>query len=223
MATNDGRWRRRLRNAAIAGALVGYSVLAYFISSAPPTAHLGIVAFAVAPLIAAVALVGWHTRFRVATLAACAAACILLWMYSDVIGRNLGFVYFIQATCTNAALALLFGRTLTGNREPLCTQFSRMVRGHLEPRLAHYSRQVTVAWTVFFVAMMCMSILLYLLAPISVWSAFANLATLPLVALMFIVEYAIRIRLFPDMPHKPILESLRAFWNTPRASTTPPR
>jgi hypothetical protein len=70
-----------------------------------------------------------------------------------------------------------------------------MVRGHLEPRLAHYSRQVTVAWTVFFVAMMCMSILLYLLAPISVWSAFANLATLPLVALMFIVEYAT-----PDPP-----------------------
>ena len=70
---------------------------------------------------------------------------------------------------------------------------------------------------------MGMSILLYFLTPISIWSAFANLLSLPLVALMFIVEYAIRIRVFPDLPHKPILESLRAYRNSPRTSTTPPR
>src|SRR5437879_4215598 len=85
-----------LIDAAIIGALIGYPVAAHFIAAAPPTAHLGIVGFAAAPLIAAVALVGWQTRWRVAMLALCAAACVMLLLYSDVIGRNLGLVYFIQ-------------------------------------------------------------------------------------------------------------------------------
>ena len=107
--------------------------------------------------------------------------------------------------------------------EPLCTRFARMVRGALDARVVHYTRQVTLAWTIFFAAMMTISIALYLLAPISVWSTFANLLSLPLVALMFVIEYAIRIRVFPDLPHKPILESLRAYRNSLPASTTPPR
>jgi uncharacterized membrane protein len=223
MPIRDLAWRRHLRDVAIIAALIGYPIAAHFVAAAPPTAHFGIVAFAVAPLIAAVALVGWQTRWRIATLAICAASCVVLWRYSEVIGRNLGLVYFIQTTCTNAALALFFGRTLSGGREPLCTHFARMVRGALEPRVEQYTRQVTLAWTVFFVAMMVTSIALYVLAPIAVWSTFANLLIMPLVAVMFVVEYAIRIRTFPHLPHKPILESLRAYWNSPRATTTPPR
>jgi len=223
MSMHHRRWPRHLRDAAIVGLLVAYPILAYFIASAPPTAHFGIVAFAVAPLAAAIVLAVWQTRLRIAAIVLFAAGCVLLWMYSDVIGRNLGRVYFIQATCTHAALALLFGRTLFGGREPLCTHFARMVRGALEPRVERYTRQVTLAWTIFFASMMSVSIALYVLAPINVWSAFSNLLMLPLVALMFIVEYAIRIRLFPDLPHKPMLASLRAYWNSPRPSTTPPR
>ncbi|MEO7761079.1 MAG: hypothetical protein ABIS68_04105, partial [Casimicrobiaceae bacterium] len=214
---------RYLRNAAIAVVLIGYPVAAHFISAAPPTAHLGIVTFAFAPLFVAVTVVGWQAHFRVATVVAAAAAFALLWLYSGVIGRNLALVYFIESTCTNAALGILFGRTLFGGREPLCSQFARFVRGPLEPRVARYSRQITVAWMLYFVAMMVVSIALYVLAPIPVWSTFANLLSLPLLALMFIAEYAIRIRVLPDLPHKPILESVRAFRNSPRATTTPPR
>ena len=223
MPLRDDRWRRHLRDVAIIAVLIGYPVAAHFVAAAPPTAHLGIVAFAVSPLIAAVALVGWQTRWRISALALCAASCVALWFHSEVIGRNLGLVYFIQTTCTNAALALFFGRSLFGGREPLCTHFARMVRGELEPRVEHYTRQVTAAWTVFFVATMIVSIALWVLAPVAVWSAFANLMAMPLVALMFVVEYAIRIRRLPDLTHTPVIESLRAYWNSPRASTTPPR
>ena len=92
-----------------------------------------------------------------------------------------------------------------------------------EPRVERYTRQVTIAWTAFFIVMLLVSVVLYVFAPIRVWSAFANLLMLPLVALMFIVEYAVRIRLLRDLPHKPMLDSLRAYWNSPRPSTTPPR
>ena len=223
MPIRDPSWRRHLRDGAIIAVLIGYPVAAHFVAAAPPTAHLGVVAFAVAPLIAALALVGWQQRWRIATFALCVAACVALWRYSELIGRNLGLVYFIQATCANAALALIFGRSLGDGREPLCTRLARMLRGTLEPRIEHYTRQVTLAWTLFFVAMLVVSIALYALAPIAVWSTFSNLMAMPLIALMFVVEYAIRIRRFPHMAHKPILAVLRAYWNSPRATTPPPR
>jgi len=214
---------RHLRDASIVVVLIAYPICAHRVAAAPPTAHLGIVSFAVAPLAAALALVGWHAGWRLVTLlgAVAGAACLLL--YSELIGRNLGLVYFIQATCTNAALAIVFGRSLVAGREPLCTRLARMVRGELDARVAHYTRQVTLAWTLFFVVQMTLSVLLYALAPIGVWSAFANLLMTPLVALMFVAEYAIRIRLFPDLPHKPMLEALRAYWSSPDAKATPPR
>jgi uncharacterized membrane protein len=223
MSTDDRHWRRHLRNAAIAGGFIGYSILAYFVASSPPTAHLGIVAFAVLPLVAAIVMAAWQTRLRIAAIALIVAAGVALWMYSDVLGRNLGLVYLAQENCANAALAFLFGRTLFGGHEPLCTRLARMLRGTLEPRVERYTRWVTVAWTTFFIVMLAVSIALYVVAPIHVWSAFANLLTLPLIALMFVVEYAIRMRLFRDLPHKPILDALRAYLNSPRPSTTPPR
>jgi uncharacterized membrane protein len=216
-----GHCRRHLRDLAVVAALVAYPLLAHFAAAAPPTAHLGVVAFAVAPLVAALALVGWLAGRRLLTLVALAACALLLLRFSGVIGRNLGLVYFIQTTCTNGALAIVFGRTLGGGHEPLCTRFARMMRGALEPRVAHYTRQVTLAWTIFFVVTMTISTLLYVFTPVDVWSAFANLAMMPLVVLMFVAEYAIRTRRFPDLPHKPMIESLRAYRNAHGADAAP--
>ena len=217
------RVTRRLRDLGLLALLVGYPIAAHFVAAAPPTAHLGIVLFAVAPLVAAAALAGWQTRWRIATLVVCAGALVAVALHSELIGRNLALVYFIQTTGTNGALGLLFGRTLVADREPLCTRFARMVRGTLEPAVVRYTRQVTLAWTLFFAAMVLASVALYALAPIGVWSMFANLAMMPLVALMFVVEYAVRTRRFPHLPHKPMLESVRAYWSSPGADAARPR
>ena len=98
-----------------------------------------------------------------------------------------------------------------------------MVRGPLQPPVARYTRQVTVAWTIFFAAMVVTSSLLFFLAPIQVWSAFANLLSMPLVAAMFIAEYAVRKRVLPDLPRTHILESLRAYRNSAGLSVPPPQ
>lgn len=217
------RWRRIIRNAAIAGALVAYPILAYFVAAAPPPAGIGAVAFAAAPVIIVVALVGWRSRYRMITLALCAAVFALLWVYADAIGQHLGLVYFIQNICTNAALGLIFGRSLLQGREPLCSHLAAMVRGPLQPPVARYTRQVTVAWTIFFAAMIVVSFLLFFIATIQVWSTFANLLTIPLVAVMFIAEYAVRKHVLPDLPRTHILEALRAYWNSAELSAPPPR
>jgi len=217
------RWRRIIRIAAIASALVAYPILAHLVAAAPPPAGLGAVAFAVAPLVAVLAIVGWRTPFRMLALGLCAAACAALWWHAGAIGEHLGLVYFIQNICANAALGMVFGRSLAGGREPLCSHLAAMVRGPLQPPVARYTRQVTVAWTVFFASMIVASSLLFFFAPIQAWSTFANLLSMPLVAAMFVAEYAVRKVVLPDLPRSHILESLRAYWNSAGLTVPPPR
>ncbi|MBP8295181.1 MAG: hypothetical protein KAX84_03675 [Burkholderiales bacterium] len=215
-------WRRIVRIAAIAAAVVAYPILAHLVAAAPPPAGIGAVLFAVAPLIVVAAIVGWRGPYRMLTLGLCAAACAALWFYADDIAGHLGMVYFIQNICTNAALGLIFGRSLAAGREPLCTHLATMVRGPLQPPVARYTRQVTVAWTIFFATMLAVSSLLFILAPVAVWSAFANLLSMPLVAAMFVVEFAVRKRVLPDLPRTHVLESLRAYWSSSAVPATPP-
>jgi uncharacterized membrane protein len=108
---------------------------------------------------------------------------------------------------------------LIAGRQPLCTRFAQAVHVLVTPQHEIYTRQVTIAWTLFFVAMALVSTLLFFLAPLATWSVFANFLTLPLVALMFIAEYWVRRWVLPEMRHTHILDAVRAFRDTP----APPR
>ena len=79
--------------------------------------------------------------------------------------------------------------------------------------MLRYTRQVTWAWCVFFAAMGLTSMLLFLFAPLAVWSMFNSLLNLPLVVAMYLGEYAWRLWRFPDYPHASIATVLRAFRN----------
>jgi uncharacterized membrane protein len=109
------------------------------------------------------------------------------------------------------ALAWMFGRTLRAGREPLVTRMSRSVHGALPAAIVAYTRNVTLAWTLFLSAMAVTSVLLYLLAPLPVWSLFANVLFFPLVGLMFLAEYAHRILRYRWFSHASIVQSVAAF------------
>ena len=85
-----------------------------------------------------------------------------------------------------------------------------------------YARNVTIAWATFFAAMSLVSTLLFFLAPITVWSLFANFLSMPLVALMFIAEYWVRRRVLPDIESTHILDAIRAFRKTSVHPPWPP-
>jgi uncharacterized membrane protein len=129
----------------------------------------------------------------------------------DKAGTWVHWLYLAQHVGINLVLGLMFGRSLTGRYEPLVTAVARLVHEQMTPALVRYTRQVTVAWTTFFFVMAIVSILLFLLAPIGTWSVFANLLTLPLVAVMFIVENEVRKRILPAEDQIGILGTLRAF------------
>lgn len=142
-----------------------------------------------------------------------AAAAALVWYMLASQRMRVGLIAVdgIWHASLNLMLFWFFGRTLLGAREPLISQISRRLNDGLDPNIIAYTRHVTLAWTIFFGAQIVGSALLYMFAPISAWSFFINVLNTPLVVLMFIAEYLIRITLHPDHARIPILKTIEVF------------
>jgi uncharacterized membrane protein len=210
---------RAVRWIVIAAACIGYPVLAHYsaaTSAATSFPALG-VAVSLAPALAVLLWLTWRSSMRWAMLLLCAVVGGLLWGFWSVLERNFSWVYFLQHAATYAMLAAVFGVTLGRGRQALCTRFAEVVHGSLSPEEVRYSRQVTLAWTLFLLAISLVSGALFFLAGIEVWSIFANFLSFPLILLMFVVEYAVRLRKLPHQKKHSIMDGVRAYWKTPAA------
>ena len=216
---------RAVRWIVIAAGCIGYPVLAHY--SAGFGGHhlptLGLVV-SLAPSLAILLWLTWRSTMRPAMLLLCVAVGALLWGFWGGLERNFSWVYFLQHVGTNVMLAAVFGGTLARGRQALCTRFAEMVHGSLSPEEVRYSRQVTLAWTLFFLAISLVSGALFFFASIEVWSVFANFLSLPLIMLMFVVEYGVRLRKLPHQKKHSIMDGVLAYWKTPaaRPGVSPP-
>lgn len=143
-----------------------------------------------------------------------AVSCIASWALWPVIRQHSVFIFWVQDVVLQLILFMTFARTLLAGRKPLCVYFAELVHGSLTARQEQYARWVTVAWVIFFGMMAIATTLLFFMAPLAVWSFFANFLVLPLTALMFIAEYLVRRRVLPDMPPGHILDAVRAYRNS---------
>ena len=211
-------WTRIARGAVIAAGAVAYPVLAHLstaTSAATTLPSLG-VAVSLAPSLAILLWLAWRSPRRLLMLLLCAAVAGLLVLFWGALQRNFSWVYFLQHAGTYLMLAAVFGTTLLRGRQPLVTRLAGMVhRTRLAPEVVRYTRQVTLAWTLFFLATAGVSGALFCCASMEAWSIFANFLTFPLILLMFWLEYAVRLRKLPDLERHSILEGVRAFWNKP--------
>jgi uncharacterized membrane protein len=189
---------------------VGYAVLAHaaIIDGVPPA--LGAL-LSLVPLAGFALWAGRRSRHRALALALALGAGTALWLGWGTLERHFPSVFFVDHIVINLLLALAFGRTLAGGREPLCTLFARIIHGTLEPDVVRYTRQVTLAWTLFFAVLAALSCTLYLAGFVAAWSLLANILSPLLVGTMFVVEYAIRHRVLPDHKRIGILGGIRAF------------
>jgi uncharacterized membrane protein len=97
-------------------------------------------------------------------------------------------------------LLFTFAVTLRPGREALITFMARQLHGTLSEEVRSYTRAVTYAWCVFFATQLTISVVLFVFAPLVVWSFFANVLDLPLVVTMFTAEYLFRIHWLEDPP-----------------------
>lgn len=214
-------YRFAFRGVAVGLALTAYVLIAHYAASLPANDGSRFAAIALLPYLVVALVLAWRSRHRVAWLLLCAALATLTWRHLGAIGDHVAWVYFIQHAAGNAILAIVFGASLVGNRVPLCTRIAALAHDHVEPKHARYTRQVTLAWTVFFAANACISAVLFAYAPVVVWSVFANILAIPLVALMFAAEYTVRLRLLPDVKHVSIFDAMRRYIHLARTSPPP--
>jgi uncharacterized membrane protein len=165
----------------------------------------------VGPMLALITLWAWQRRQRLlAALVAFAAVGLLTqaWQGGGLAPTTL---YLAQHAGIHVALALVFGATL-GRGEPLIAALARRVHGgRLSAAMAAYCRGLTLAWTIYFLAMAALSVLLFWAAPFRVWATFANLVT-PLVLVVFFVgEHLLRYRLHPEFERATLRDAIRAY------------
>ncbi|AYZ66312.1 hypothetical protein EGY31_24255 [Burkholderia multivorans] len=201
---------RIARGALAVGAVVAYQAGAHYAAATPGAHGFGLTMALVPPLLLALGAALRSPR-RAWLVPAWALAAAALWAAREPLARHFGWGLYLEHASFNLAMALLFGRTLAAGQTPLCTRFAAMVHGALTPAVARYTRQITIAWTLFFVAIAAVSTLLFATAPIVAWSTFANYLSLPLVAVMFAAEHACRRFALPHEPRSRMLDAVRAY------------
>lgn len=206
---------RIARGLGIAILVITYPLLAHYTNRSGQHGNLGAL-LAITPVVLIALVLAWRSPRRLQMLSlVLLLLCIALWVLWPALEQHFGVVYWLQNAGVMLVLCIVFGRTLLAGQKPLCIRFAEMVHPPLTLRHEIYARQVTIAWTLFFAAMVLISTLLFFLAPLATWSVFANFMTLPLVGLMFVAEYLVRRRVLPNLPNSHILDAVRAFRNTP--------
>jgi uncharacterized membrane protein len=196
----------------IAALVIGYPLLEHYTNESAHDGNLGALV-AIAPVVLIALILAWRSTRRFIMLGVLAVLYVALWVGWSALERHFGLVYWLQSVSMQLILFMTFGRTLIAGRQPLCTRLAEMVHTSLTPQHQIYARQVTVAWTLFFAAMALTSSLLFFLTPLATWSFFSNLLTLPLIVLMFIVEYGVRRWTLPDTRHAHIFDAIKVYLN----------
>jgi uncharacterized membrane protein len=204
------RLKKACHWALVISLCLGYPVVAHF-SAASPTPSLQGALVAITPLAGLAFLMAWRSPRRPVMLALWAAALAALYIASDWLIGHYHWVFLIEHAGTYSLLCLAFGRTLSSGETPMVSRFARIVHGDLSPALMRYTRRATWAWSVYFGLIAGLSVLLFLSAPMRVWSAFANLLGIPLLLLMFSAEYAVRCYVLPAAERAGPLEAIRAY------------
>lgn len=207
-----GRLGQALRVGALLAAGAAYLALGYVAAASdnPPIIALIVGLF---PLAALALTAAWHSPVRWLAVPACLALCVWGVMHVQQLRGHVASFYFVQHVGAMGMMALTFGSTLWGGYDKaLCSRIAVMVLPEPpDEAYCKYTWQVTLVWTLFFVAVGLTSIGLFFWGPLEWWALFANVLTPILVGAMFVAEYVVRIRALPDRPHMSIAATVQAY------------
>lgn len=189
---------------------VGYALLSHLTATSTTHALSGALV-AVTPMLGLALLMAWRSARRLRMLTLWLAGCTLLYGMKDWLIAHYNWVFLLEHAGTYLLLCATFGQTLRHGESPMIERFARIVHGTLSPMLIRYTRSATWAWTFYFGGIAGLSLLLFWLAPIAVWSGFAYLLGIPLLVLMFAGEYAVRCYVLPAANRAGPLDAIRAY------------
>ena len=170
-----------------------------------------------APMLVVIAIGAWRARQH--WLGAGAALLLAGLCAQALLGVKVSaqLLYLAQHVGVHLFLALGFGSTLRAGHTSLITTMAARVHRNFTPAMAVYTRKVTLAWTLYFIAMAATSIALYAFASFEAWARFANLLTPLAVAVMFGAEYLLRYHWHPEFERVSVADAIRSYLHGTKA------
>jgi uncharacterized membrane protein len=172
-------------------------------------------AVVLAPLTVVAVILAWRALPRRLAMLASAGLGALVYGLWPLWRQNYALLSFVQESGVYGLLGLTFSRSMLPGHVALCTRLADRVHGPLSPLEIKYTRRVTGAWAALFFLISALSILLYLLAPLRIWSIYSNFCVQPLVAAMFVAEYLLRRWVLPRRPRGGLLATVRVYFAAP--------
>lgn len=130
-----------------------------------------------------------------------------VWFCSS--GLGIYFLY-LPPVLINGFLAAVFAQSLQSGRRAMISIVAEKIRREPLPEpLEQYTRRLTVFWAGLFFTMALLSINLAVFASNQSWSLFTNFISYGVVGSVFIVEFLLRRRWFPQFHHKGLIAYLR--------------
>ncbi len=197
--------------------IVTYAVLVHHVNTSGQASRLGAV-LALAPLLLITATFACRLTPKLLGISLIVLFLISSWVTLPLIEQHTAVIFWLQDIGLMLLLLVTFGRTLLPGHKPLCVHFAEIINGGtLTLDHERYAYKVTIAWVLFFAAIILTSTVLFYFAPLATWSFFVNFLTLPLVALMFIIEFLVRRQVLTNLPDTNVLDAVRAYLNSKRA------
>jgi uncharacterized membrane protein len=201
-------WARALTFLAM---LIGYQVVLHWVAAVRPGSMLAAVA-AVLPLAGGGLWMAAHSRRKRLWWGASAALLAGASLAPLYRGGSVEALQGIPHAAIHLALLWVFARTLRPGREALITGFARRFHGALPPEIERYTRNATWVWCAYFASSLAVSAILYRFASFATWSLFVNVLSIPLLVLMFAVEYVYRIARYRNFAHASIWKGIQLFF-----------
>lgn len=157
-------------------------------------------------------VVAWRSQPPPAAISSSAAIAAVFFYAWPLVEKKFSLFCLLQETSVYVLLGLTFARSLRHQQVALCTQLAAKVHGPLSAQEVAYTRKITAAWSMFFVLIAVVSVLLYARTPLRVWSIYINFCVLPLICAMFIGEYLVRGKVLPTTQRVGWLASVRVYF-----------
>jgi uncharacterized membrane protein len=198
----------RRQIAIAASVIIAYAALSHYVNSSPDARGLA-AALSLGPVVLIALFLVWRWWPRTIAALITISTGVLLIAYWPVIERNYEWADLAQQCGVYALVAAGFAHSLFRGRTPTCTQIAHKLHGDLDPAEISYLRCATIAWATFYTLLAVAILVLYFLVPLEKWSLFVNFVTFGLIALMALIDHAIRRRVMPLRSSGGILTALR--------------
>lgn len=197
----------------ILGLTIAYLAASFWVTTDHPPAMVSLI-LALGPVLVPFWSSLWkNSAVRLWLILALALGTALTLWQAAFLARHIAWFYFIQYMGIMLPLALAFGRTLNPNHgQALCSRLAQLIQPNdLSAPLLHHTWLVTWAWTIYFTGCAGLCVILFFGFPVATWSFFTDIITPLAMVTLFIAEWLIRRRRFPDVPTVSLLTTVQAW------------